>query len=208
MASLSWRVWVLLGPWITSGHTFIVTTVVYTDHEALKSLLNTPQPSGNGVSHSKRWTSRFVTELENRTLMQTLEKSNWCWWRVATHLSSDCSSATRVWCKGRGTDQSHPFRETAADLREIIIYLETGDLPSDQKRTRELALTKCQYVLVDNVLYYVVKDKSLRVVPPKASREKLLREAHDGVFGGHLKANNIVGELGKHYWWPGMSRDN
>lgn len=76
-----------------------------------------------------------------------------------------------------------------------------GDLPSDQKRARELALTKCQYKLVDNILYCVAKDKSLRVIPC------LFHEAHDGVFGGNLKANKIVGELGKHYWWPGMSSD-
>ena len=53
----------------------------------------------------------------------------------------------------------------------------------------------------------MAKDKSLRAIPPKACREKLFHEAHDGVFGGHLKANKIIGELGKHYWWPGMSSD-
>ena len=89
----------------------------------------------------------------------------------------------------------------------MIKYLETGELPADSKRAREFALTKSQYALVDDVLYHVERDKSLRIIPSLACREKLFHEAHDGVYGGHLKENKISGELGRHYWWPGMYSD-
>ena len=42
--------------------------------------------------------------------------------------------------------------------------------------------TKSQYALVDGVLYFVERDKSLRIIPPITYREKLFHEAHDGVF--------------------------
>ena len=50
-------------------------------------------------------------------------------------------------------------------------------------------------------------DKTLRVVPPNMDRDKLFHEAHDGRFGGHLRYAKIHGQLGRHYWWPGMRRD-
>ena len=47
-------------------------------------------------------------------------------------------------------------------------------LPESFKHARELALTKSQYVVPDHVLYYVVSDKTLRIIPPLSiSRETL-----------------------------------
>ena len=65
------------------------------------------------------------------------------------------------------------------DLRQVLEYLETGKLPSDQKRARELVLSRQQYVVVDGVLYYVAGDKT---VPPVGERESLFREVHGGVI--------------------------
>lgn len=59
------------------------------------------------------------------------------------------------------------------DLREIMVYLETGDLPSDDKRARELVLGKFQFTLCDHALYRVEDDKSLRIVPPTTDRRKI-----------------------------------
>lgn len=92
-------------------------------------------------------------------------------------------------------------------LSRIINYLESGTLPTDEKEARELALTKSQYVLEDEVLYRLESDKTMKIIPPTKYREKLFREAHEGKFGAHLRDAEIHGELSRHYWWPGMRSD-
>ena len=85
--------------------------------------------------------------------------------------------------------------------------LEADVLPDDQRKARRLALTKSQYTLQDAILYHVEPDGTLRVIPPEESREELFHQAHDGVFGAHLRDAKIYSELKRHYWWPGMRAD-
>ena len=47
-------------------------------------------------------------------------------------------------------------------------------LPDDEKKARELALTKTQYVLKDESLYHLQTDKMLRVVAPNEPEEKVV----------------------------------
>ena len=55
-------------------------------------------------------------------------------------------------------------------LRQVITYLQTGALPSDKSKARELAVFGQQYVLLKGVLYHVERDKTLRVIPPECDR--------------------------------------
>ena len=89
----------------------------------------------------------------------------------------------------------------------MIQYLEDGTLPTEDKLSKEIVLSKSQYVLIDKVLYHVERDKGLRLVPPEINRKKLFHDVHDGVYGGHLRNAKIHGELAKHYWWPVMLSD-
>ena len=57
------------------------------------------------------------------------------------------------------------------ELCQIIQFLESGTLPPDEKKARELTLSQSQYLLKDEVLYYVGKEGSLRNIPPKSDRE-------------------------------------
>ena len=87
-------------------------------------------------------------------------------------------------------------------MSEIITYLETDVLPEDDKRAKQLALTRQQYVLKEDVLYRLENDKTLRVIPPACSRQQLVGEAHGGTFGGHLKEAKVHSQLSRHFWWP------
>ena len=77
-------------------------------------------------------------------------------------------------------------------LAEVIQFLEHGGLPQEEKRARELALTKSQYAILEGVLYHVEADKSLRIVPAEGQRRELFDEIHGGKFGGHLRDAKIV----------------
>ena len=52
-----------------------------------------------------------------------------------------------------------------------------------------------------------MRDGTLWLIPPTEDRHSLFRKAHDGVFGGHLRANKVHSQLSRHYWWEGMRRD-
>ena len=93
------------------------------------------------------------------------------------------------------------------ELRQLMTYLESGTLPEDRQQARQIAVNSMQYSIVDDVLYHVEKDKTLRVVPPVGDREKLFHEVHGGVFGGHLRDAKIHSQLSRHYWWPAMRKD-
>ena len=93
------------------------------------------------------------------------------------------------------------------ELRKVIQYLQSGVLPEDDVEARKLTMNEGQYSLVDGVLYHLDADKSLKIIPPTVDRETLFREAHQGVFSGHLREAKIHSQLARHYWWPRMRRD-
>ena len=85
--------------------------------------------------------------------------------------------------------------------------MKNGTLPTDETKARVLALTQSQYVLDSGVLYRVVGDGTLRIIPPLAAREELFKQAHAGAFGGHLRDAKVFSQLQRHYWWKGMRTD-
>ena len=92
-------------------------------------------------------------------------------------------------------------------LQEIILYLENGELPADDRQARQVLLGQSDFTILDGILYRVEKDKTLRVVPLKDDRHQLYLEVHDGVFSGHRQQVEVHRELSRHYWWPGMRKD-
>ena len=180
---------------------------IYTDHEALKSLLNSPQPSGKLA----RW-GMAIQELDLR-ILHCIGKSN---------VNADALSRAPI----AGTDKESGMKGIIAavnagkssveedglsqrqrndpKLLEVIRFLEADILPADEKRAKKLALTKSQYHMEGGVLYHLESDGTLRVIPPTMTRRELFEEAHSGTFGGHLRDAKVFSELNKHYWWKGM----
>jgi len=93
------------------------------------------------------------------------------------------------------------------ELRPIIEYLKNGNLPDEEKVAREVTLNKKQYVLMDDILYHLVSDGTLRVIPPREDRMGIIKEAHDGKLSGHLRDAKVFGPISKSFWWPGMRKE-
>ena len=182
---------------------------VFTDHSALTSLLNTPQPSGKLA----RW-GMAIQEL-NLTIKHRSGHSNVNADTLSRAPLLDREDTTEpdgvIAALNPPTDSDHCALSAAqredSNLAEIIVYLETGVLPEDEGRARTLVLSSSQYVLEDEVLYRVEKDSTLRIVPPRSQRQELFNEAHAGVFGAHLSDVKVHSELRRHYWWHGMRAD-
>jgi hypothetical protein len=62
------------------------------------------------------------------------------------------------------------------------LYLGEKCLPADEKSARRLVLERSFFCLLDNILYRVMKDGTLRLVPPTEDRKTLYQEAHAGQF--------------------------
>ena len=189
---------------------------VFTDHEALKSLLNTPHPSGKlarwgltlqefdvKIRYRPGRANASADALSRNPLPAAETNENVPPFSILATLQP--SSAAE--------DGEDPNKELVGaqrkdpELLRVIQYLEDGTLPTEDKFAREIVLCKSQYVVIDKVLYHVEKDKTLRLIPPQINRKKLFCDVHEGVYGGHLRDAKIHGELAKHYWWPGMRAD-
>ena len=179
---------------------------VFTDHSALTSLLNTPQPSGKLA----RW-GMAIQELDLHIRHRSGKSNANADGLSRCPLPPNCEQAASE------TDGVIATIETEADLAAcqrqdkelapVICYLETGLLPDDERLARTITLSASQYVLEDDVLYRLEQDSTLRIIPPTDQREKLFQEAHSGVFGAHLSDVKVHSELRCHYWWSGMRRD-
>jgi len=133
---------------------------VFTDHKALKSLLNTPQPSGK--------LARWGMAIQELTL-EILHRSG------RHNANADALSRAPLQSQDAGTGLPQGTVATAAadedsladkqrqdpQLLDVITFLETGVLPTDEKSARMLALTQSQYQIQDDVLYHVEPDCTL-----------------------------------------------
>ena len=165
---------------------------VFTDHEALKSLLSTPHPSGKLA----RWgltLQEFDVKIRYRpgranTSADALSRNP----LPATETNENVppfSILATLQPSSEAEDGEDPNKELVGaqrkdpELLRVIQYLEDGTLPTEDKFAREIVLCKSQYVLVDKVLYHIEKDNTLRLIPPQINRKKLFCDVHEGVYG-------------------------
>ena len=188
---------------------------VFTDHVALKSLLSTPQPSGKlarwgmaiqeldlNIHYRPGKKNSNADALSRYPLLDTDPES------LDSQPLAVVAATSPSWVPANGEEDTLPtLQRKDAQLAAVVDYLEKGILPSDDKKARELVLSKSQYTIIEGVLYRIEGDKTLRMIPPTSQRDKLFHQAHDGKFGAHLRDAKIHGELSRHYWWPGMRSD-
>ena len=187
---------------------------IFTDHEALKALLNTPHPSGKLA----RWglllqeldlTIHYVPGKKNPRA-DALSRSPLSVPDSSTYLPVVAATAVDSEHAQGGDCTSAELRDRQRDdpqLRKMIELLEQGILPPDPAEARLLATTSDQYVVSEGILYHLGRDKTLHLVPPTMDRKKLYLEAHGGRFGAHLGDVKVHEMLARHYWWPKMRND-
>ena len=109
------------------------------------------------------------------------------------------SSSTTIQCQ----DLVQQCRDRR--LKELIDYLECGDLPEEGKTARRIALQKPQFILQEIILYHK-QEYHKRVAIPEHLREQLLTEYHSSLTGGHFGVKTC-GTLIRQRWWDGMYSD-
>ena len=137
---------------------------VFTDHEALKSLLNTPQPSGKLA----RWRMALQEYRPRKMNGRADALSRY----PISLLASDCTDTSTLTLvtnmDGAGSDAESGDGRTLSerqredpDLAAIIDYQQKGVLPEEETAARELVLGASLYNLVDGVLYHVRVEKDV-----------------------------------------------
>ena len=163
--------------------------LVYTDHEALKALMNTPHPSGKlarwGLSLQELDLAIHYRPGKKNTNADALS-------RAPIPLTDDHSygiiaAVSAHQSPAKDGEATLASRQRAdPELNPIIEYLSTGALPEDDKTARGIVVSQNQYAIIEDELYHINKDGTLRIIPPSDQRMKLFKEVHQGKFGGHL----------------------
>ena len=56
-------------------------------------------------------------------------------------------------------------------------------------------------------MYHMESDRTFWIIPTVDQKEKLFKDTHSGLFGGHLHSAKIHRQLAKNFWWPAMQAD-
>ena len=118
--------------------------IVFTDHEALKSLLNTPRPSGKLA----RWGLAF--QEMDLTIIHRSGKRNAnadALSRFPLLDSMDDNPTSRAVTECSDEDDLSEQQRSDPKLLAIITYLDTGILPEDDRWGKQIGMTSSQYTV-------------------------------------------------------------
>ena len=183
---------------------------VYTDHSAVRSVLQNPNASGK---HARWWTKVYGSGIADLSIFYRPGKDN----ASADALFRCPQSPAPVIGEAETEVQVSVVIEESAEsigellqlqpnntlcnpqsfateqrkdqnVTDIISFLESDKLPEDNKRTRKIALQSSSFVLEDEVLYFLdAKHRyQKRAVVPDHLKEKVMKETHSGPFSGHF----------------------
>ncbi len=205
---------------------------MYTDHTAVKAVLETPNPSGK---HARWWTKVYGSGVKSVEIKYRPGHQN----SSADALSRSPQAPPPARGIGQeeiqvavvSTDIDDPVQDIRSllnegpacvvpdsfaseqrkdlALQEIIDFLEKEELPYEQKRARKIALQASLFTIDDNILFYIdPKQKHRkRVVVPSHLQKQILKENHSSGMGGHFSGRRMYGALVRRWWWDGMHAD-
>ena len=173
---------------------------VFTDHSTLKSLLNTPQPSGK--------LAQWGIEL-NVTILHRAGKQN---------ANADLDALSRSPLPDSSPAPCIPFGIVAAmdkeeDLKEPqrkdlslmeIIDRHDGDRSAAYRHQESQAVGTDEHPARRCAVSRRNQWNTTSDSPRRIQRLDLFQQ---GVFGAHLREAKVYSELQRHYWWPGMQAD-
>ena len=154
--------------------------------------------------------------------------------RIKHKTIATFQSDTSTWCTSSDAyDKNLDFRRITAavttatmdkvcdqqltdpDLRPIIMYLETGQLPDDLSTVRQIVVSSDQYLMKNNLLYHLSEHNLARhrpniycqLVVPASIRNEILQSCHDDPLSGHLGFKKTYNKLRERFHWKHMYSD-
>ena len=173
----------------------------YTDHQALKYLVNRPLHHGRIY----RWLLLFQ-EFEFEVVVWP-GKAN----AKPDHLSRAKSGEDLIGIDDDLLD-THLFRLEAIpiELSEISQYLQERKAPIhySKKRKKILTIKDTSFTLINWSLYKLGLDDVLLQCALEHERHDIIQEAHAGSVGGHFSIDITIKKiLQSSLWWPTIKKD-
>jgi hypothetical protein len=183
------------------------TVTVFTDHTAVKAILEIPNPSGK---HAQWWTKVYGSGIGKVTITYRSGKSNVNADALSRSPQPIESGEARV---GAVTSSEQvipnvdpvasidlPFEDEQRkdpEVYEIILFLETEELPVDSKRATKITTQRSLFTLVDMIIYYIdpKRKHERRVVVPRHLTEQILEQAHRSGWRGHFSGDRLFRTL-------------
>jgi len=207
--------------WVKYFRAYLYGTnfTVVTDHEALKILNRDKDPHGK--------LGRWAVELQDYQFTVVHREGR-------NHANADAMTRPpfvqetvnddKVAIVGSsiGSSSKHAVEEMIAAqmndpwIKRIINYLSTKELPEDDKEARRLIVDAGQMTFDEEGrlcrLWWPQRGMPraatrVQIVVPETMKEIVLRNAHDGPFGGHFGNEKTFQRIRELYYWPTMYND-
>ena len=92
------------------------------------------------------------------------------------------------------------LQESEQWIMQMINYIE-------QQHVDEDTLEQLQKWIHKNASDYLVNRLLFRFILPKAMKDILIHETHNGIFGGHFGYEKTLQKISSYYYWPSMNQD-
>ena len=196
---------------------------VYTDHSAVRAVLETPSPSGR---HARWWTRVYGSGIKSIKIVYRPGKSN-----MNADALSRCPVAkapaegvaeselqvAAIQSQPTQPDMNIPAllasdpvvvqsesilsaQRRDTELLAIVKYLENKQLPSEAEHARRIVLQSPLFSVIDGILYFIDirKGGHQRAVVPRHLRSQLMEEHHKGPMGSHFSGNKLFKTMSHH----------
>lgn len=105
------------------------------------------------------------------------------------------------------------LQDNDTELKPIMDYIKTGELPTSQKLAREILLKHSDYAVIKGVLFHSRVAKSARVktlkhfqlVVPQSMIKTILQLYHDSPLGAHGGIQDTIDKIKEHYYFTKLS---
>ena len=199
---------------------------VYTDHSAVKAVLETPSPSGK---HARWWSKVFASGVQKLEIIYRAGKENAnadalsrAPWgespsealvtevQVASiHSASDLLSLEPATVPAKPNESFAEQQRKDTDILELVSYLTSETLPDCPLKAKKIAAKAPLYTLINGILYFLdsKREGRRRCVVPKHLRRSIIEENHQGPLAGHFSGERLYKALARHWWWQNMYGD-
>ena len=211
--------------------------VVFSDHSAVKAVLETPNPSGK---HARWWLKVFGSGLKSIKIVYRSGRENASADALSRNPTGEvpsCAEVEQVQVAAIQTpnlsdlfelnpgssdsELSPPFQfcsfqlDFAKEQRKdpelclLFDFLTHDKLPSDEHKARKVAAQALYFSVIDKILYFVDSkhDGRKRCAVPKHLCKQIMTESHSSPMAGHFSSEKLYKSLVRHWWWPSMYAD-
>ena len=190
------------------------SVTVYTDHSAVRAVLETPNPTGR---HARWWTRVHGCGIKSVTIVYRPGKTNanadalsrnpvgvpptegiaetdMQVAIVQSQQSGMLPTIRELLVNAPHSTTAQPFLQEQLkdpDIAKMIEYLEENRLPADSNQARTIVIKSALFTVIDNVLFITHRDGTKRVVVPTHLRRQLMDDHHRGPCGSQFAADKL-----------------